>query len=90
MNTRQQSQTVITRLIVALVVSSLLASLSPASLAASRETGSLDNLLEAIGLKKFEVDVAAPDFTLSDLSGKSVRLSDLRGKVVFLTFWTTW
>ena len=90
MKTRQRSQKVITWLVVALVVSSLLASLSLAPLAASRETGSLDNLLEAIGLNKFEVDVTAPDFTLSDLSGKSVRLSDLRGHVVFLTFWTTW
>jgi len=89
-NTRQQSQKVITWLIGALVVSSLLASLSLASVAASRQTDPLDSLLEAIGLNKFEVDVTAPDFTLSDLSGKSVRLSDLRGKVVFLTFWTTW
>ena len=32
----------------------------------------------------------APDFTLADLDGNTVRLSDLRGKVVFLNFWTTW
>jgi len=32
----------------------------------------------------------APDFTLSDLSGKTVTLSQLRGKVVFLNFWATW
>ena len=31
----------------------------------------------------------ARDFTL-DLSGKPVRLSDLRGKVVVLNFWATW
>ena len=30
----------------------------------------------------------APDFTLSDLSGKSVKLSDLRGKTVVLE-WVT-
>jgi len=32
----------------------------------------------------------APDFTLEDLDGNSVRLNDLRGKVVFLNFWATW
>jgi thiol-disulfide isomerase/thioredoxin len=32
----------------------------------------------------------APDFELSTLEGRRVRLSDFRGKVVILNFWTTW
>ncbi len=32
----------------------------------------------------------APDFTLTDLSGKDFTLSAQHGKVVFLDFWATW
>lgn len=32
----------------------------------------------------------APEFALSSLEGRTVRLSDFRGKVVVLNFWATW
>lgn len=32
----------------------------------------------------------APDFTFPDIHGKSVSLSQFRGKIVFLNIWATW
>lgn len=34
--------------------------------------------------------MTAPDFTLRDLNGREVTLSDYRGKIVFLNLWATW
>jgi peroxiredoxin len=33
---------------------------------------------------------AAPGFTLRDIDGKEVKLSDYKGKVVMVNFWATW
>ena len=33
---------------------------------------------------------SAPDFTLTDLQGNEISLSDYEGKVIFLNFWATW
>ncbi|PLX91246.1 MAG: thioredoxin [Desulfuromonas sp.] len=32
----------------------------------------------------------APDFTLEDLQGQKVSLSDFKGKIVMVNFWATW
>jgi thiol-disulfide isomerase/thioredoxin len=36
------------------------------------------------------VDVPAPDVTVVDADGKPIRLSALRGQVLFVNFWATW
>mgnify|MGYP002623514809 CR=1 FL=1 len=40
--------------------------------------------------KSVEINQPAPDFTLTDINGKEVTLSDLRGKIVMLDFWASW
>lgn len=37
-----------------------------------------------------EVGYLAPDFTLPDIQGRAITLSQLKGKPVFLNFWATW
>ncbi len=34
--------------------------------------------------------IMAPDFTLKDIDGKTVKLSDYKGKIVILNFWAVW
>ncbi|MGC4046575.1 MAG: TlpA disulfide reductase family protein [Armatimonas sp.] len=36
------------------------------------------------------VGTEAPDFTAETLDGKTIKLSDLKGKVVIVDFWATW
>ncbi|UCE79531.1 MAG: TlpA family protein disulfide reductase [Nitrospiraceae bacterium] len=40
--------------------------------------------------KTVQKGLPAPNFTLSDINGRDVSLSDFRGKVVLLEFWATW
>lgn len=47
----------------------------------------LNKILE---VKKTQINVEAQDFTMNDVSGKPVSLSDFRGKYVLLDFWASW
>jgi len=55
---------------------------------ASFESKILNRLKEEIKPKMF--DSLGTDFTLKDLNGKTVSLSDYKGKIVVLDFWATW
>jgi peroxiredoxin len=56
-------------------------------------TTTLDNPSLAQAMQKLvsdDADVERADFTLKDLHGQDVTLSQLRGKVVLINFWATW
>lgn len=63
--------------------------LSGAFLLPSVSIAEKDPFLEA-GFLQAKKEVAALDFTLEDLDGNLVRMSDFRGKTVLLYFWATW
>ena len=48
------------------------------------------SMTEALQLARPTARLEAPAFDLPTLDGRSVRLGDLRGRVVLLYFWATW
>lgn len=51
---------------------------------------SSDNPEIAKRLDEVKTNETAPDFSLLNMDGKTVNLSDLKGKIVILDFWATW
>jgi thiol-disulfide isomerase/thioredoxin len=55
-----------------------------------KEPPKRDNEFASLGIVKIGRSEPAHDFVLNDVQGNSVRLSALRGRVVFVNFWATW
>jgi len=54
-------------------------------------SGSADEIKSELNaLANVQPGAVAPDFTASDINGKSFSLSSLKGKVVILDFWASW
>ena len=60
---------------------------SPQPVAQSRAQN--DDFFKKLSIEPLEKKLA-PDFRLRDIDGNTVRLYDLKGKVVLLNFWATW
>ena len=60
------------------------------SLAALVNAETLQKRMSRQGLGVAQKPLTPIEFELPDLAGKKVKLSSLKGKVVFLNFWATW
>jgi peroxiredoxin len=55
-----------------------------------KEETPLSNKTPGADLSQVQEGKPAPDFKLATLDGRSVKLSDYKGKKVILNFWATW
>ncbi len=53
-------------------------------------TAGAASLADKLGVLPPQAAIEAPDFEVTMPDGAQLRLSDYRGKVVFLNFWATW
>lgn len=64
--------------------------IAPSAPAGAEEAGIVEGTAEEQGACMANAKPANLDFTLPDLDGKQVTLSDFKGKVILLNFWATW
>ena len=57
---------------------------------ATSDSRKLERLFEDMGVDKLPQDTDPVEIRLQDINGNLVSLSDFRGRIVFLNFWTTW
>ena len=61
-----------------------------AKLSANTDSGEMNRLLGSMGVIRVPPAKDPVVINLKDMNGRNVSLSDFKGKIVFLNFWTTW
>src|SRR5512138_1614508 len=55
-----------------------------------KNAGSVTASLKSLGLEVYSPDTPAPDIIITDTKGATYKLSDMKGKVLFVNFWASW
>ncbi len=78
--------------LIAVLVCSGLAALTffNTDLSAKTDSREMDRLFSIVGVIKVPPTNDPVRINLKDINGKNISLSDFKGKIVFLNFWTTW
>ena len=78
-------------LFIAMIISgSVAVSFFKADLSAKTDSRGMDRLFNTVGVIKVPPAKDPVKINLKDMNGKNTSLSDFKGKIVFLNFWTTW
>jgi thiol-disulfide isomerase/thioredoxin len=78
-------------LFIAMIISgSVAVSFFKADLSAQTDSRGMDRLFGTVGVIKVPPAEDPVKINLKDMNGKNTSLSDFKGKIVFLNFWTTW
>ena len=78
-------------LFIAMIISgSVAVSFFKAGLSAQTDSRGMDRLFGTVGVIKVPPAEDPVKINLKDMNGKNTSLSDFKGKIVFLNFWTTW
>lgn len=78
--------------LIAVLVCSGLAALTffNTDLSAKTDSRGMDRLFSIVGVIKVPPTDDPVRINLNDMNGKNISISDFKGKIVFLNFWTTW
>jgi peroxiredoxin len=63
---------------------------SPTITKDSSKTNNSDQFFREMGMTRLAPTAVPLDVSLQDLNGRTVKLSEFKGKIVFLNFWASW